>query len=393
MVSNCSFFKMASPITFLSLNVGLSSNLGGLRTILSMHKIDIVFLQEIRITEEQLNLSMGNLGFTGAVNINQEDFAKPGTAIIWRSNLPVRDVSTITTCKAQCAFLGPYAMLNIYAPSGSYRKYERGAFFSQEVFRALRLHPSSSWILGGDFNCVLKPIDIENGVGFLQKNCLQLSDLVKSINLADVFRSKYPGKQEFTFFRAQVAPSRLDRFYVSANLLGGLVEVSHIASLSDHCGTLMELRLGNISWSVQQPRGRQTYWKLNTSILREEEFLEDFGRLWSWLQQSKSDFIDIADWWDLLAKPNIKEFCILFSKRRSVRRNDTKKFLLSYLKICLGAKDWNEVARVKSKIDKMLKEDSMGFKVRSRFKQNLENESASLFHANREAKNAAKNNV
>ena len=105
------------------------------------------------------------------VNINEEDFAKPGTAIIWRSNLPVRDVSTIATCRAQCAFLGPYALLNIYAPSGSNRRYERGVFFSQDVFNAFNLHPNSTWLVGGDFNCVLQPADVENGTGFDQKKC------------------------------------------------------------------------------------------------------------------------------------------------------------------------------------------------------------------------------
>ena len=55
-----------------------------------------------------------------------------------------------------------YALLNLYAPSGSDKKFDRAIFFSQDVFRAFNLHPDSYWIVGGDFNCVLQPIDVEN---------------------------------------------------------------------------------------------------------------------------------------------------------------------------------------------------------------------------------------
>ena len=110
-----------------------------------------------------IKYQFGDMAIRGKVNINPEESSLPGTAIVWRSSIPVRDVSTIVPCRAQCAFLGAYALLNIYAPSGSDKKYERGSFFAKEIFRTLALHDNSCWILGGDFNCVLKPIDVENG--------------------------------------------------------------------------------------------------------------------------------------------------------------------------------------------------------------------------------------
>ena len=50
--------------------------------------------------------------------------------------------------------------------------------------------------------------------------------------------------------------------------------------------------------------------------------------------------------------------------------------------------DWEEVARVREKLNQMLLEDAVGFVVRSRFHQNAEEEKASLFHAGREFKNS-----
>ena len=50
------------------------------------------------------------------------------------------------------------------------------------------------------------------------------------------------------------------------------------------------------------------------------------------------------------------------------------------------------MATIREKLNLILREDAMGFVVRSRFSQNAEEERASLFHAGRELKNK-KNNV
>ena len=384
---------MESRIRFLSLNVGMKNNLAGLLTLIKVHKLDVVLLQEVRISDEQVDDLVGKYGFKGKVNSDMDEPSKPGTAIVWRSTLPVREVSTIVPCRAQCAFLGAYAFLNIYAPSGSDRKVERGFFFAREIFQVFSLHPCSHWIFGGDFNCILKPIDVENGTGFMQKKCPQLDDLVKGKNLHDIFRVLHPGTHEYTFFRASAAPSRLDRFYLSHDLLNKVSFVEHIASLSDHCGVLLEIVLQNVANPAVKKHHVITYWKLNVSILKDEDFLPNFAELWSWLKTKQGGFDDIADWWNFEAKPGIKDFCMKFSKDRMSRRNDTKKFWLAYLKIVLGIKDWPEVTRVKIILHDLLQEDALGYVVRSRFQNNASEEVASLFHANKEVKNAKKNNV
>ena len=86
---------MNSRIRILSLNVGMKSDLAGLMTLISLHKLDLILLQEIRITNEQINQQLSNLGFTGMVNIDAEDPLKPGTAIAWRSTLPMGQVSSV----------------------------------------------------------------------------------------------------------------------------------------------------------------------------------------------------------------------------------------------------------------------------------------------------------
>ena len=237
----------------------------------------------------------------------------------------------------------------------------------------------------------MKSNDIEGGVGFGQKVSPALKDLVKSYDLCDAFRQKFPRTEEFTFFRVGKAPSRLDRFYISRSLVMGLSEPQHVASLSDHCGIQIKLTL-SLELKSLPKNPRRTYWKLNNSILEDEEFLPSFIAMWANISKIKSQFIDCAEWWDKCAKPEIKDFCIGFSINRKRRRDDTKKYLLAYLKAVLVRKNWDEVARVKEELDTMLLADAMGVVIRSRFQQNSEREKASLYHAAREAKND-KNNL
>ena len=384
---------MESRIRFLTLNIGMKSNLAGLTTILESHRIDIAFLQEVKSSEDEINSKVEKLGYISRVNLNSEEPAQPGTALVWKTTLPMRDINSLVTCRLQVAFLGDLALLNLYAPSGSDKKYERGTFFSQSIFQALNIHPTTKWILGGDFNCVLQPVDIENGVGFDQKGCHQLADLVRIKNFKDVFRSTYPNRREFTFFRSSASPSRLDRFYIAEDLLGKTFCIEHIASLSDHCGVKMEVSLNIHLSSNTQKNGRKTYWKLNNNILNDDDFLDSFVLLWDWLQPLKLNYRDIADWWDRVAKPSFREFCVIFSSRRSKRRSDTKKFWFAYLKLVMKLKNWDEVTRIKNKLSKLLYEDNFGHIIRSRFKNNALEERASLYHANQEMKNGKKNSL
>ena len=112
----------------------------------------------------------------------------PGTAVAWRNSLPVDIVASLVPCRAQCVKFGSYVVINIYAPSGSDKRQERNAFFGQQIFEAFSLFPECHYFLAGDFNCVLSPIDIENQVGFNQKFCPALKDLVSSFHLLDAFR-------------------------------------------------------------------------------------------------------------------------------------------------------------------------------------------------------------
>ena len=64
---------MNSKIRILSLNIGMKSDLAGLLTLISVHRLDIIMLQEVRMTDEQINQQLVNHGFTGMVDIDEEN--------------------------------------------------------------------------------------------------------------------------------------------------------------------------------------------------------------------------------------------------------------------------------------------------------------------------------
>ena len=65
-----------------------------------------------------------------------------------------------------------------------------------------------------------------------------------------------------------------------------------------------------------------------------------------------------------------------------------KDFLMVLLETGMQEKSWLEVTMARARLRDIMREECMGFKVRSRQKENLETEVASLYHVNREVNNS-----
>ena len=207
----------------LTLNVGNSSTLGGLLSILRIENPHIVMLQEVTLSSEQLNLIVTRFGYKAETNVDIANPAALGTGFVWKTNLPVSEVYNVVECRSQVLKLGNYNFANIYAPSGSQNRQSRRTFFGEDIFRIVRGIGKSIPILGGDFNCVLSPLDTESN--FNDKKCPALKDLVDNFNYSDAYRHLDPAGQEFTFCRPSCSASRLDRFYVPQDLLDQIISV------------------------------------------------------------------------------------------------------------------------------------------------------------------------
>ena len=374
-----------APVNFLSLNVGGSSNLAGLSMKISITKFDVILLQEVKSSQNQIDSLVSRFGFKSLVNIDIEDINKPGTALLWRSTFPVSGAVNLISCRLQMAEIGAFRIFNCYAPSGSENRHARNKFYGEDIFKFLKIHSGSSFIMTGDHNSVLCKEDIEHGTGFNSKFCPALDTLVKCEHLVDCFQHLHH-TPKFTFHRPGKAKSRLDRFYISAFLSDDIVALEHLPSLSDHYGVKLILDMDVFRTSFKR-KNDYSFWKLNNRILDDDEFLPSFIQLWRFLCKNENDYNDVADWWDDYVKPHIKNFCIGFSSHRKDKRNQTKQFLLNSLKLMMEENNWEEVIRLRDLLNNMLVEDLTGFKVRSKVQSGPDSERSSIFHAARELKN------
>ena len=67
-------------INILSLNIGMSSTLAGLTTLISSYNLHLMLLQEVRNTKEEIISFLGTSDYQAEVNIDLEVSSKPGTA-------------------------------------------------------------------------------------------------------------------------------------------------------------------------------------------------------------------------------------------------------------------------------------------------------------------------
>ena len=124
-------------IKILTYNVHGSFHLANLHLLLEVHKPSTVFLQEVKLSSEQLSTFGRKLGYMGAAIIDELDPGKPGTGLLWHNTLPVTRVIALYPCRVQVAMMGAYPIINVYVPSGSHRAAERRHFFTEQLFGLL----------------------------------------------------------------------------------------------------------------------------------------------------------------------------------------------------------------------------------------------------------------
>ncbi|KAK3922595.1 LOW QUALITY PROTEIN: LINE-1 retrotransposable element ORF2 protein [Frankliniella fusca] len=111
----------------LSLNLSVITavgNLHELRSLLNREYVDIVLLQEVAIP------AFDFYGYSECVNLGPD---KRGTALLWKSALPISDVCSLPSGRAIAATFGDVRIVCVYAPSGTSGAQERRAFFAQDL--------------------------------------------------------------------------------------------------------------------------------------------------------------------------------------------------------------------------------------------------------------------
>lgn len=371
-------------INIISHNIAHTYNLCGLLDIMRMDDTDIVFIQETSHTTNELTNLVQRIGYSAFTSLDGD---KPGVGLIYKTSIQVDEIHVWQPGRLLFVRIGAISYVNVYAYSGNNNKHERNIMFSETLFRNLSTK-SLLPVLVGDFNCILSNLDTTDN--FNQKYCQALKDLVQTLDYTDGFRKLYPNNLEYTFLRKNCAPSRLDRVYLPCHLEDKLVSICHKQTLSDHRLVSFDLDLDSVP---DRPVRHSAYWKLNISILKHRDFEQNFLKLWQFLQTKEDSYESTQIWWQELAKPKFKEFCIRFSQVLSNGRKGLKAFLFEALNQATIEEDYEEIKEIRAKLRQIINEEAMGFIIRSKEKERDDEEMASVYHHNKECKNGAKSTL
>jgi len=160
------------------------TRIGMLKDFIWTHDLDIVLVQEVTAPE-----SVDTPGYISYTNIGSE---MRGTAIIARRDLQITNIDKIPSGRAIAVVICGIRIINVYAPSGTARRTERERFYNAEL-PVLFSEYTNPILIGGDFNCILQPIDSTGP--FTSSNAL--AEIVRGLRLTDMWNQD-PSHPTFT---------------------------------------------------------------------------------------------------------------------------------------------------------------------------------------------------
>lgn len=287
-----------SHLTFTSWNcrgLGKALKRGKVFSHLKSLSSDLIFLQETHIhpTEQR------RLRALWISQVYQSTFSSKarGVAILIRKTIPFVFKSMVTDPGGRFILVTgtinsiPLTLLNIYAPN-----FDCPDFFCK-VFRLAAEHHNHNIIIGGDFNCFLDPqLDRSSTTTAPSlKSVPVLNNLIKSLNLVDIWRHQHPLDKQYSFF-SQVHGSftRIDYFLIDCNLISNVVSsVYNNILISDHSPVCIKINF-NI-------RVHSYNWKYNPALNSDKSFSEYISnKITEFLQFNDNGEVSDSTLWETL---------------------------------------------------------------------------------------------
>ena len=338
---------------------------------INKHHIDILCLQEVSVLE----IGPKNPEFEVTTNANE----KRGTAIVYKKKLNLKAIHKSSEGRIIRAEFDNFVIVNVYAFPFNHRAETCHNFF--RVTLPLYFRPSEEQlILLGDFNATIDKVD----GGHVSSH---LKHLIQGMKLKDAYTNQNKGKRSFTF-KSRNGQSRIDRIYVAQGATKRLRKCDVIPyAESDHDAVVAEVDFQfTINDGQKTKQYASAYWKLNTSHLKDPEFIENFADFYEFCKDKKDLFDSPLEWWDYI-KRNIKNFSIEFSQEKK-KENDTLlqalQNQLSHVALDLdlnnGQYSYDDYIDLKKAISDLVAKQFEGRAVRGRLNLPVEDEEISAAH-------------
>ena len=301
-----------SNLKIASINVrGLGNNNKRRETFnwLRTKNRSIYFLQEVHCTESKADIWRCEWGYKALFSCSSSNAA--GVGILFNNNFNLTILKTfsdpsgrfiICDIKAEEKIL---TLANIYGPNDDEPKFFKNLFDHLKDFKCEEI------ILGGDFNLVLNiEKDKKGGLPRTHQNALKVvKQACEELDLTDIWRTLNPESQRFTWRRRKPEiQCRLDFFLISSSLICDTNQADIAPGYkTDHSLILLEIALHH------NPRGRG-FWKLNTSLLTDEEYLKAIRTV---IHQTKIEYksdnlVNPALLWEMI-KMKVREKSISYA--------------------------------------------------------------------------------
>ena len=359
----------------------MEKSLTNLSNFLSLHKIEILCIQETRISQtNKLKHWQQQHALTCFHNstTHETHTTHAGTAII----MPTRITNEINP-KTHIILSNyihslkfsldqsTYLLINCYLPSGNSAINIRHRTLALNTLSTyLETQKFDHLIIAGDFNMVMSQLDKANPLILHQDNHT-LAALLKSYSLTDSYRHAHPKQKCFSYTRSNTA-SRIDRIYISHSLQKSLLNSNYnFISFSDHTASPFI----NLKSNTPQTKSKRS-WKLNNSLLDLHEYRPSLLK-WIEIWKNKPVFaVDPLKWWEDLKK-FIKNFYLLIGQLNKHKIQNQQAALESQLQLLNPDTDQIKIFKITNELKSLNDLRHRGAQVRARPNIWLENEELS----------------
>ena len=337
-VSRCKLINQVQTnlmaVNIISLNVrGIRDN-NKRRSIFDYYrkKCDILCLQETHSDED---ISIWQHEWGGKAFASHGTSNSRGVLILFNKSFKGNVVKQfadndgrIVCCTAQINEQ-TVVIANIYAPNK-----DSPNFFETHFKRICNI--ADHVVVVGDLNVALNPQLDRNTVQKIpSKSAKRILELMEELVLCDIWRIQNPEAKRFSWYRSNpqyhrddpscpvIQASRLDYAIISQGLSDQIYNCFYIDGLmTDHSALVLTVDI------AQSERGRG-YWKMNTSILTEPDFIVKMN---TELQRLENQYQNVKHWerWELY-KTHIKKFVQGYTKGRTSEQTVAISQLSEYI--------------------------------------------------------------
>ena len=351
----------------------ITLNVNGLRDSLKRRSIfeyyrkrcDILCLQETHATndcERQWTAEWG-----GKCLLNNGESNSRGVAIMFKPGLQI-DISQVNMDNTgrilTCNIIvedAAISIMNVYGPNK-----DSPEFFVSLFKRIPEL--KNRCVIAGDLNVIMNPTLDKRLVSEKCKPsnaATQIKCLMEECLIQDVWRCRNPDARRYSWFRNQQA-SRLDYFLISDGLAQFVHDTYYITGIkSDHSAMFISFEFAS------SDRG-PSYWKFNTLLLHDSNFLQLINDLLD-AAPKKYTLLSPKNRWEAIKK-DIMEKTKIFSKTKiNVRRECIADLSASVTQLennfhMLNDEEMHELNQSKAELDELLNENIRGIIFRSQCK-------------------------